>query len=99
MADKKQVDSQKHQSASAENNSRRKVLKSTLAGGVVITTTIKSEEWVKPVVNSVIIPAHAQTSATTTMAPTTTTMQPTTTLNPNANVTAIFSFSQSSIIS
>ena len=99
MTDKKQVDSQKHQSSSAENNSRRKVLKSTLAGGVVITTTIKSEEWVKPVVNSVIIPAHAQTSVTTTMEPTTTTMQPTTTLNPNANVTAIFSFSQSSIIS
>jgi len=39
---------------------RRKVLKALVAGSAVTTSPI----WVKPVVNSVLLPAHAQTSTT-----------------------------------
>ena len=42
--------------------------------------------WSKPVIDSVILPVHAQTSATTTADPTTTT-DPTTTVNPTTTVT------------
>ena len=41
---------------------RRKVLKSTLAGGAVITASIAPEKWTKPVLSSVVLPAHATTS-------------------------------------
>lgn len=45
------------------NKPRRKLLKSIAAGsGVVITGKSLPESWLKPVVSSVILPAHAQTS-------------------------------------
>jgi hypothetical protein len=44
-------------------NSRRRVLKSIAAGGgAVITGGSLTKDWVKPVVKSVVLPAHAQTS-------------------------------------
>lgn len=74
---------------------RRKILKATMAGGVIITPNIKPGEWVKPIIDSVIVPAHAATSVTTTPAATTP-FPPTTTqfppINSNVNVTTSFSF-------
>ena len=91
-----------------ENNpERRKVLKSTLAGGAVITTSVLPEKWSKPAVDAVVIPSHATMTAgggdpsggTTTpnTASTTTTTTTTTTPMPGTtgpfNVTAGFRFS------
>lgn len=46
------------------DQSRRKVLKSiALGGGAVVATKTLPESWLKPVVKSVLLPAHAQTSA------------------------------------
>ena len=45
------------------DKSRRKLLKSIAAGsGAVIAGKSLPESWVKPVVDSVMLPAHAQTS-------------------------------------
>lgn len=44
------------------NNARRKLLKGTIAGGAAIGTGLMADKWAKPVVNSVLMPAHAQTS-------------------------------------
>ena len=79
---------------------RRQVLKSTLAGGAVISTSILPEKWTKPAVDSVILPAHAGTTgsggdpgAGTTQAPPATTVAPTTTPSPtttfNPNLTML----------
>ncbi len=70
-----------------KNPERRKVLKSTLAGGAVITTSVLPEKWSKPAVDAVIIPSHARMTAgggdpgsgTTTATPTTTNTSTTTT--------------------
>ena len=78
---------------------RRKVLKSTLAGGAVITTSILPKKWTKPALDSVVLPAHAATTATggeggTTAPPTTappTTPPPKTTAP--TNVTSVMNFS------
>lgn len=42
--------------------SRRRTLKSIVAGGVVYSTQSIPESWLTPVVKSVVLPAHAQTS-------------------------------------
>ena len=48
---------------SESNKSRRKLLKSIAAGsGAVIAGKSLPESWSKPVVDSVMLPAHAQTS-------------------------------------
>ena len=56
---------------------RRRILQIALGGGS-LSPLVLPERWVKPVVKSVIVPAHAAASPapTTTLAPTTT---PTTT--------------------
>ncbi len=60
-------------------NSRRNVLKSVMLGsGIVALPT----EWKKPIVKSVLLPAHAQTSATTTPSATTTSAPDATTVAP-----------------
>jgi hypothetical protein len=65
---------------------RRRLLKQAMAGGIV-GVALLPERWVRPVVDAVIVPAHAQTSpaqTTTTAAPgttnTTTTSAPSTTI-------------------
>ena len=68
--------------AMSEKN-RRKVLKSIAAGGgaVVIGKSLP-DRWAKPVVDAVVLPAHAETTddtgsqPTTTVAPTTTPRTP-----------------------
>lgn len=48
------------------NKSRRKLLKSIAAGsGVIVAGKSLPESWSRPVVDSVMLPAHAQTSCTT----------------------------------
>lgn len=48
---------------SEQNENRRKLLKSIAAGsGAVIAGKSLPESWSKPVVDSVMLPAHAQTS-------------------------------------
>ncbi len=45
------------------NEARRKLLKAAnVAGGIIATGIALPEIWVKPVVESVLLPAHAQTS-------------------------------------
>ena len=45
------------------NSARRKLLKSlTLGGAATVTAKSLPGEWKKPVVNTVVLPAHAQTS-------------------------------------
>ena len=62
---------------------RRRLLKQAIAGGIVGAVFLP-ERWVRPVVDAVIVPAHAQTSP----APTTTTATPstTTTVAPSTTV-------------
>lgn len=44
--------------------SRRRLLKSLMVGGSILTISRSlPEKWVRPVVESVVLPAHAQTSA------------------------------------
>ncbi len=48
-----------------KNTSRRKLLKSIAAGsGAVVAGKSLPESWRKPVVDSVVLPAHAETSPT-----------------------------------
>ena len=52
---------------------RRKLVKIITIGGVLATVALPNS-WIKPVIQSVIVPAHAQASPasfTTTVAPTT----------------------------
>jgi hypothetical protein len=60
---------------------RRQVMRTVLIGGVLATIMMPSK-WTKPLVNSVIVPAHAAASA-----PATTTAAPTTTPTPTTTVT------------
>jgi len=67
---------------------RRKVLKSFAVGSSTVAAgTALPNEWIKPIVSQVILPAHAQTTdanaaassgVTTTSSPTTTQAAPTT---------------------
>ena len=50
-----------------KNNARRKILRSIVAGGGAFTAAkVTPQEWIKPVIENVILPGHAQTSAVTT---------------------------------
>lgn len=61
---------------------RRKVLKSIAAGGgAIVAGKSLPESWSKPVVNAVMLPAHAETTDDTGSQPTTT-IAPTTTCTP-----------------
>ncbi|MGH1542669.1 MAG: hypothetical protein ACRBHB_19775 [Arenicella sp.] len=46
------------------SKARRKVLTTFAIGGGVVAASQAPHKWVKPVLNSVILPAHAQTSVT-----------------------------------
>lgn len=45
-----------------EESQRRKVIKTALAGGTVISTSILPTKWEKPLLDKVVLPAHAQMS-------------------------------------
>ncbi len=67
------------------DQARRKALKTIIAGSAAAGVLVVSSKWSKPVVNSIILPAHAQ--ATNAQGPatettTTTTAVPTTTIRP-----------------
>jgi hypothetical protein len=63
------------------NPSRRKVLKKIAAGGAVAGVLALTGKWSKPVVDSIIVPAHAQ-ATNPEPPPVTTTTTTTTTLAP-----------------
>lgn len=51
-----------HENEASET--RRKLLRSLMAGsGVTITAHSLPEKWAKPIVNSIALPAHAETTA------------------------------------
>ena len=53
-------------SQDAENPTRRKLIKSAVAGGVVVTAAeLMPTNWTKPVIQSVVLPAHATTTMLT----------------------------------
>jgi hypothetical protein len=45
------------------SEARRRLLKSLAAGGVVAGAHVVPDRWIKPVVDVVVVPAHAQASA------------------------------------
>jgi hypothetical protein len=51
------------QPVSGEKVSRRRAMKVLGVGGVVAATLMLPSKWTKPVVESIIVPAHAQASA------------------------------------
>jgi len=56
-----------------ENIGRRELLKTlTVASGAVIVSQVIPSNWIKPLVESGVLPAHAATSATATPRPTST---------------------------
>lgn len=63
-----------HDPEQEQLKNHRTALKAALAGGTMAALLVPGN-WMKPVVESIIVPAHARTStaaATTTPAPTTT---------------------------
>ena len=57
--------------ATTELVSRRQVVKTVLIGGAVAAVMLPTK-WTKPLVNAVVVPAHAQASAPPTTTTTTT---------------------------
>lgn len=63
MSDKKSSSFTSEKTIKEKKVSRRKLLKgSTAAAGVIAAS---QTDWAKPVINSIVLPAHAQTSAQT----------------------------------
>jgi len=59
----KAIESESNVNEVRSNRSRRNTLKKLLAGsGVIIASQSTPEKWTKPIVDSVMLPAHAQTS-------------------------------------
>lgn len=47
----------------ADPQGRRQAIKTVLAGGGIAATALAlPKEWTKPIVESIVVPAHAQTS-------------------------------------
>jgi hypothetical protein len=65
------------------NPDRRKALQKMAVAGAAATVLGFSGKWSKPVVDSVILPAHAQATNAVSEGGTTTTTTTTTTANPN----------------
>jgi hypothetical protein len=51
--------------------SRRKLLERVALGGAAISVTLLPSKWVKPVVETIVVPAHAQVSGPSPSAPVT----------------------------
>jgi hypothetical protein len=49
--------------------SRRKLLERVALGGAAISVTLLPSKWVKPVVETIVVPAHAQVSGPSPSAP------------------------------
>ena len=91
MTDSKDKTVDQQATGSIQKESRRKALKTTLIGGAVISTGVLPDKWKKPVLDSVILPSHAETTGDTDSGgpDTTTTGSP----NVTENVTFNFTFS------
>jgi hypothetical protein len=50
---------------------RRNILRTALGGGA-LASLVLPEQWSKPIVKSLVVPAHAAASPSTTLGPTTT---------------------------
>jgi len=70
---------QTDQAGGPESTTRRKALKTLAAGSAAAGALALTGKWSKPVVDTIILPAHAQ--ATNAQEPTSTTPAPTTTGN------------------
>ncbi len=82
-----------------KKEARRKALRNTLIGGAVISTgAAVPGKWRKPVLEAIILPAHAETTDGTNSGSgdNTTTAGPTTTCIPNANANIFCTFNFSS---
>jgi hypothetical protein len=53
----------------ARELSRRKLLERVALGGAAISVTLLPSRWVKPVVETIVVPAHAQVSGPSPSAP------------------------------
>jgi hypothetical protein len=62
----------------SENPNRRQALKIVITIGGVATTVLLPSKWTRPVVQSIVVPAHAQASPARTRSATTTTPPATT---------------------
>lgn len=50
-----------------KEEARRRILKKMAVGGGIVTASqVMPERWIKPVIDSVILPAHADLSGNTT---------------------------------
>ena len=92
MSTKKERDPQTPVTDERVNESRRAALRKILIGGGAITgAKFLPDEWTKPIVNAIVVPAHAQSTGPTTAPPTTTTSTtpapPTTTTTPAPTTT------------
>lgn len=58
----KEPESDADSRASKHSRARRQLLKSLTAGGLVAGAHVVPDRWVKPVVDAVVVPAHAQGS-------------------------------------
>lgn len=66
MSSDKTPEKGKQQAITRNKQSRRKILKSMAAGsGAVIAGKSVPEQWAKPMIDSVLLPVHAQTSGPT----------------------------------
>lgn len=62
------------------NEKRRSAVRKLILGSSILgVSQFAPKQWATPVINTVILPAHAQTSTTTTTSPTTTSVPDTTT--------------------
>ncbi len=65
MSDEKKIMGSSEENETQQIESRRKALRKILiSGGVVASASFLPDKWVKPVVDSIVVPAHALTSPT-----------------------------------
>lgn len=74
------MENTKDDNKQAVNTPKRRSVKTLVTGASVVAgaSFMAPKAWKKPVVDSIVLPAHAQMTATTTIPPVTTTSQQTT---------------------